>query len=143
MKKILICLMVFALILTGCGKSSDNKSTDKKSDNPLVGKIYGLNKNPQNNKLDFEWMVFYDDNTFRGIFNNWKVDTKTKERTDNFETTYGTYKLDGSSLTVSVGDKDYSFVVIDNGNELMIDDVGWLDFSDGNFSDEFINAISK
>ena len=144
MKKIFLCLLIAVLCLSGCASSSGSgEASDVQEENPLICKIYGLNKNSQNNEFDFDWMAFYNDNTFRGVFNNWKLNRETGVRTDNYRTTYGTYSLDGNSLTMTVGKDNYSCVVLDNGNEIMIGDVGWLDFSDGQFSDDFLSAISQ
>ena len=96
MKKSFIILFFVLLVICVAGCSGDS-STQTKED-----KIY-LNNSPLSEKsLDFDFLKFYDDNTFQG------VDTSSKSY-------YGTYTIDGNSLTLDLADKTYAGVVLDNG----------------------------
>lgn len=104
MKRIILTLLFISMILslTGCG----NEPSKQEEPNPILEKIY-MNNTPLLQKtIDFDFLEFYDDNTFQGI------EVKGKSNTTNH---YGTYTIDGNALTLNLSDKTYAGVILDDG----------------------------
>lgn len=115
MKKLLpIFLSILLMIcVAGCSGNAEIQ-TEADTPNPIVDKIY-LNNTPLLQKsLDFDFLKFYDDNTFQGI----DID---------YRSYYGTYTINGNGLTLNLSDKTYAGVILDEGAEVI--------FGDDKFSD--------
>lgn len=125
------------------GQPEAEKITELKSqqseDNLVAGKVYAWYQG--DNEFDFEFIIFYNDNTFQGVRNNWTYNKETKKRTDNYESTYGTYELNKSALTLAFGSETYSGAVTDEGKYIKFGEFSFSDITDGNHDTEFLNVI--
>lgn len=143
---IIICilcgLIASAILISGFSDLLHFSKPQETSNNQIVNRIYLCN-NESKNTLDFSFMAFYNDNTFRGVWNNWKYNKITGVRTDNFVTTYGTYSINENALTINISDQSYSCVIKDDGERIIVGNVEWIDYSDGNYSEDFMKAISQ
>lgn len=115
MKKILLCfLSIFIIIfgVTACSNNSKNKET-----NPLINKIY-MHNTPLEKTFDFDYIKFYNDNTFQGV----KIDSFTKTNTgelkSNCTSYYGTYEINENALTLNISNNNFSGAIINNGNTI-------------------------
>ena len=106
--KFIITLTFLMIVAVGCSDTNSSNETQ----NPIAEKIY----NSSREIFDFQFIKFYDDNTFQGI----KVEPAT---TGNKKTNhYGTYSIDGNAITINILDKSYYGVVLDDGASIFFDD---------------------
>lgn len=130
MKKMLPILLI-AILLISITSCSDN--AEKTEPNLLIGKIYMLNT-PLEKEIDFDWLKFYDDNTFQGIkIESFDRNNETKELVPTFTNFYGTYTIDGNALSINLSDNTYAWVIGENGESIKsgkTEFVSWKDHID-------------
>lgn len=114
MKRIILTLLFISMILSlsGCG----NKPSKQEEPNPIVEKIY-MHNTPLVKTFDFDFLKFYEDNTFQG------VDT-------SYRSYYGTYTINGNALTLNLSDKTYAGVVLDNGASVTFGKDEFIDWTE-------------
>lgn len=118
MKRVLSTIIILATIfsLTSCnGKDSDE------TENFLIGKIYMNNTPGLQSTLDFDFVKFYDDNTFQAIEVVSAYGSKSH---------YGTYAIDGNALTINISDKTYAGVILDDGASIELGDDDFIDWTE-------------
>lgn len=140
MKKMLPILLIVILLfcITSC---SDNAETTEP--NLLIGKIYMLNT-PLEKEIDFDFLKFYDDNTFQGI----KIESITRNyKTDKSETNtsncYGTYSIEGNALSINLSDKIYAWVIAENGNSIKSEKTEFINYTDNIKEDDPLLEMFK
>lgn len=106
-------------------------------DNLVAGRIYSLSSG--DNPFDFSFIVFYDNNTFRGIKLRLFPNQAKNKHTNQYETTSGTYEINKGALTIKFSNKEYSGAV--NGDKISFDKTVFSDKTDGNYSIDFCKCI--
>jgi hypothetical protein len=132
--RVLITLILL-VCLSGCSQSSDGAET-----NPLAGKIY-MHNTPLEQTFDFDYVKFYDDNTFQGVKVAYKKNLFNGENEPKYTNFYGSYFLDQSALTLNLSDQSYSGVVIDDGTSIVFGNDEFIDSTNSNFSDSFLSEF--
>lgn len=122
--------------------------SQKKSEihNPLTEKIYYLNNSfasTLREKFGFDYVKFYDDNTFQGIKIGWIYNQAISTRTATYENYFGTYYLNNNALELNLFDKTYFGVISDNGNTILFGNEEFIDYSDGDYSAEFLSQFKQ
>lgn len=106
-------------------------------DNLVAGKIYSLYSG--DNLFEFSFIVFYDDNTFRGIKPCWSYNKMTETRTDWYETTSGTYEINKAALTIRFSSEEYSGAVSDD--KITFAKTVFSDSTNGNYNPDFCESL--
>lgn len=113
MKRIILTLLFMSMILlAGCG----NESSKQEEPNLIVEKIY-MHYTRSVRTFDFDFLKFYEDNTFQG------VDT-------SYRSYHGTYTINGNALTLNLSDKTYAGVVLDNGASITFGKDEFIDWTE-------------
>lgn len=113
---ILAILLAAAICsLSGCG---DDKESEKE-ENPLLEKIYWHNN--FDSDLELDYIKFYDDSTMQGL----EVIEKGYS-----VSSYGTYELHDPAITMNIGDKSYSGVVLDDGDSIQFGSDKYIDYTE-------------
>lgn len=94
---------------------------NNKQSNPIVGKIYWIQHTSSEKIFNFDFVKFYDDNTFQS------VEVKS---TSNLIDHYGTYEIDKNTLTLKISDKNFSGVILNNGDSLQFDNIKFIDYTE-------------
>lgn len=118
MKRVISIITILATVffLTSC-----NNNDSEETANLLLGKIY-LNNSPVLQKtLDFNYVKFYDDNTFQAV----EVVSASSHKSH-----YGTYSIDGNALTININDKTYAGVIFDDGTSIELSDDDFIDWTE-------------
>ena len=113
--KFIITLTFLMIVAVGCSDADFSKETQEN----ISEKIYKNNSSRE--IFDFQFIKFYDDNTFQGI--KAELGTTGTETTDH----YGTYSIDGNAITINLLDKSYYGVVLDDGASIFFDDKKLID----------------
>lgn len=118
MKRIIYIISIMSplIFLTGCS----NTSSEEKTPNPILEKIY-MHNTPLEHTFEFDFIKFYDDNTFQGI------ETSGKSKTTNY---YGTYTIDGNALTINISDNSYAGAVLDEGSIITFGNDEFVDWTE-------------
>lgn len=118
MKKIFfILLSVLVICIAGCSQSTESQKEENDS-NPILDRIYM--HNTFSDTFDFNYVKFYDDNTFQGIEVIMNSESKSH---------HGTYAIDGNALTLNISDKTYAGVILDAGASIEFGDDEFLDWT--------------
>ncbi|MCM1245519.1 MAG: hypothetical protein NC293_07740 [Roseburia sp.] len=118
MKKALYLITIFVLLfsLIGCSNTQSNEISD--TENPLLGKIYMHNN--FSDTFSFDYVKFYDDNTFQGI------EVKGKDNTTNH---FGNYKIDKGAVTLNISDESFAGVITGNGSTINFGEDEFIDWT--------------
>ena len=117
MKKSLYFILISILLIMCIAGCSQTTESQNEIANPIVDKIYIYS----GDIFDFNFVKFYDDNTFQGI------KTSSKHRNTSY---YGTYDIDDSALTLNISDKTYAGVILEDGTSIQFDDERFSDWTD-------------
>lgn len=125
MKKFLC--FTFSVLLLFCSASCSNNSTAEEV-NPLLDKIY-MHNTPLEKTFDFDFVKFYDDNTFQGIKVSFKKNSATGENEHNNTSYYGTYSIENNSLTINISNDSFAGVIFDNGSSIKFGNDEFIDYT--------------
>lgn len=126
MKKTLCYMLTatFLLFIFGCSNTSGTEEA-----NFITDKIYMLNT-PLEKTFDFEYIKFYNDNTFQGIHASFYKNPITGENEPNYTNYYGTYSIIENALTLNISNEIFSAAIIDNGNKIYFENAEFIDWTE-------------
>lgn len=122
--------------MSACSHESQPKEEDF---NPLLEKIYM--KNSFEDTFSFDFIKFYDDNTFQGIeTSSFSKDALTGELTANTIDHFGTYSIDKNALTLNISDSTYTGVIQENGSTIILGTEEFIDYTEKIAEDDPIRS---
>lgn len=119
----IILTIVALLCITGCSDSSTTEVS-----NPLIDKIY-ISNTTLENTFDFDFIKFYDDNTFQGIKASFQKNYTTGENEPIYTDFYGTYNINENALTLNMSENSFSGAITDNGSSIKFDNDEFIDWT--------------
>lgn len=109
--------------MTGCSGNQKSEET-----NPLIGKIY-MQNTPLEKTFDFDFIKFYDDNTFQGIKTTFQKNSSTGENEPKYTDFYGTYTINSNALTLNISDSSFSGAITDDGSSIKFGNDEFIDYT--------------
>lgn len=127
MKRVILTFLFISMILslTGCS----NGQSEKEEANPIAGKIY-VNNTPIESAFDFNFVKFYDDNTFHGVATKSFTQLPNGDKQANHEHYYGNYEISGNAITLNLSNDSYAGVITDNGTSIKFGTDEFIDWTD-------------
>jgi hypothetical protein len=89
-----------------------------------------MHNTPLEQTFDFDYVKFYDDNTFQGVkTSSIQKDQATGKTSAQFVSSYGTYEISGNALTFNLSDSSFSGVILDGGASVKFGTDEFIDYT--------------